>query len=236
MTVPYGQAVICVRCGVTHVKAQPTLERPKAGMNVVSKPCRDDRRDAILAIAREVFMEEGYAAASMSAIAARVGGSKGTLYNYFRSKAELFGAVVQSDCERGQAAMLDLVTDDEDIAKVLTIHGRAFVRLMLSDDVIAIHRMVVAESARFPEVGEAHFQAGPRRGKDLALALLAKAEANGQLKLADAERAADQIMDLMLSGLYRRRLWNIHPRPTEAEMDANVDAAVALFMNAYGSS
>ncbi len=49
-------------------------------MNVViATPRRDLKRDTILSIARQVFMEEGYAAASMSTIAARVGGSKGTL-------------------------------------------------------------------------------------------------------------------------------------------------------------
>lgn len=181
-------------------------------------------------------MEEGYAAASMSSIAARVGGSKGTLYNHFRSKSELFGAVIRADCEHGQAALLGLVTDQGDIVKVLTTLGRAFLRLILSNDVIAFHRMVVAESARFPEVGEAHFEAGPRRGKALVLSVLAKAQAEGQLWMCDPERAADQITDLMLSGLYRRRLWNIQPRPTEAEMDANVDAAVTLFMRAYRPS
>ncbi len=56
---------------------------------------RDERRQAMVAIASDVFMEEGYAATSMSAIAARLGGSKGTLYNYFRSKAALFTAVVE---------------------------------------------------------------------------------------------------------------------------------------------
>ena len=66
------------------------------------------------------------------------------------------------------------------------------------------------------------------------VALFAKAEAEGQLKLPDPARAADQITDLILSGLYRRRLWNVEPKPTEAEINSNVDAAVALFMAAYG--
>jgi AcrR family transcriptional regulator len=56
---------------------------------------KDVRRQAIMQIARDIFLEEGYAAASMSAIAARLGGSKGTLYNYFASKEELFKAVIQ---------------------------------------------------------------------------------------------------------------------------------------------
>ena len=45
-----------------------------------------DRRSEILDVAGEIFLDQGYAAASMSAIAARLGGSKGTLY-----KRRLFG-------------------------------------------------------------------------------------------------------------------------------------------------
>jgi TetR/AcrR family transcriptional repressor of mexJK operon len=204
-------------------------------MNAVSKPCRDDRREGILAIAREVFMEEGYAAASMSAIAARIGGSKGTLYNYFRSKAELFTAVIRDDCERSQEALFDLQAAEGDLEKVLLGLGRGFVRLMLSEDVLTIHRIVVAESARFPEIGEAHFQAGPKRGKERLVALLVEAVAAGKLKPLDADRAADQLAELLLAGLYRRRLWNMGPPPTEADIDANVHAGVAVFMAAYGA-
>lgn len=204
-------------------------------MSAFLKPCRDERREHILAIAREVFMEEGYAAASMSAIAARVGGSKGTLYNYFRSKSDLFSAVIQGDCERSQTALFDLVSNEGDVSKALTTLGKGLMRVLLSDDVIAIHRIVVAESGRVPEIGEAHYEAGPRRGKELLLALIAKAQADGQLKISDPSRAADQIADLMLSELYRRRLWNVGPKPADAEIDANVEAAVELFMTAYGA-
>jgi TetR/AcrR family transcriptional repressor of mexJK operon len=64
--------------------------------DVVLKDRRDKRREAILDVARSVFSEEGYAATSMSSIAARLGGSKGTLYNYFKSKEELFGAYARA--------------------------------------------------------------------------------------------------------------------------------------------
>src|ERR1700756_1305734 len=91
---------------------------------------RDQRREAILKIAQQVFLEEGYAAASMSTIAARVGGSKGTLYNYFRSKAELFVAVIQNLCEIQQNHMFDI--PDPDIRKFMTELGRRFARMLLS--------------------------------------------------------------------------------------------------------
>ena len=181
-------------------------------------------------------MEEGYAAASMSAIAARVGGSKGTLYNYFRSKAELFAAVIRDDCSREQEALFDTDQIDDDLEKTLLTLGKRLIRLMLSDDVIVIHRILAAESCRFPEIGEAHFEAGPKRGKQFILALFAKGQQEGKLRPMDnPERAAEQLVELVLAGVYRRRLWNLGPFPTEAEMDANVESAVAVFMAAYGT-
>ena len=63
---------------------------------------RDSRRLTILTEARELFLKAGFSAASMSDIAARAGGSKGTLYNYYASKHELFTEVVRTECELRQ--------------------------------------------------------------------------------------------------------------------------------------
>ena len=203
-------------------------------MNVViATPRRDLKRDTILSIAMQVFIEEGYAAASMSTIAARVGGSKGTLYNYFRSKAELFVAVIQNQCEVHQDQIYAFA--DPDVRRFLAELARRFVRLLLSDEVIAIHRIVVAEATRFPEIGEALYEAGPKRGKQRLIAYLRQAMADGRLKMADPERAAEQAMEMALGGMYRRRLWNVGPQPTEAEMEAAITSAIDVFMAAYGA-
>ena len=202
-------------------------------MNVViPKAQRDDRRDIILSIARQVFMEEGYAAASMSTIAARLGGSKGTLYNYFRSKAELFVAVIQNQCELSHAELFEI--PDSDLRTYLTQLAGRVARLLLSDEIIAMHRIVVAEATRFPEIGEALYEAGPKRGKQRMMAYLQQAIDDGRLKPCDPGHAADQAMELILAGLYRRRLWNVGPPPTEEEIDANVTAAMDVFMTVYG--
>jgi TetR/AcrR family transcriptional repressor of mexJK operon len=53
-----------------------------------------DRRKAIVDAARRAFLDDGYAATSMSGLLKTLGGSKATLWSYFRSKEELFAAVV----------------------------------------------------------------------------------------------------------------------------------------------
>ncbi|HEY2834957.1 MAG TPA: helix-turn-helix domain-containing protein, partial [Rhizomicrobium sp.] len=68
-----------------------------------AKPDRDERREAILKVAHTAFLSDGYAATSMSAIAAKVGGSKATLYYYFPSKEELFLAVIDEKCRDAHA-------------------------------------------------------------------------------------------------------------------------------------
>jgi AcrR family transcriptional regulator len=214
--------------------AVPDAVREADLQNPVQSAARDARRQSILAIAREVFLREGYAATSMSAIAAKVGGSKGTLYNYFPSKEALFAAVVQAQCVQDQAELWDMNLETDNVAETMTHLGRRVLKLMLSDEVLAIHRMVVAECTRFPEIGEALYDAGPRQGKRPLIRYMADCIDKGLLKGDDPERMAFQAGELVMAGLYRRRLWNVEPAPTEAEMEANVQAAVRVFMAAYG--
>ena len=55
------------------------------------------KRQEIIRIATELLEERGYERTSMSEIAARVGGSKATLYAYFHSKEQLLRAVLEHD-------------------------------------------------------------------------------------------------------------------------------------------
>ena len=57
---------------------------------------KDERRLALLEAALEEFYQRGFSAARMDDVAARAGVSKGTLYLYFKSKDELFKAIVDT--------------------------------------------------------------------------------------------------------------------------------------------
>src|SRR5262249_19293571 len=95
---PYGSVKMLSRQPRLRESARREPGEGALGACCAPKSRRDRRREAILDVAGVVFSEEGYEAASMSTIAARVGGSKGTLYNYFRSKAELFEAYIEDYC------------------------------------------------------------------------------------------------------------------------------------------
>ena len=195
---------------------------------------RDSRRQAIMDVARSIFIEEGFAEASMSTIAARVGGSKGTLYNYFPSKHDLFAAVIRDDCERKQAALFDsLLADGDDMRAVLREVGRLYTHLVLSDSVVLLNRVVIAEVGRFPELGRVMYDAGPKRGRVRMVAYVEQQMRAGRIRRADGARIVDQFCDMCLGSLYRQRLLNVIEPPGEAEVDENVDFAMEVLMAAY---
>src|SRR6201998_722838 len=111
---------------------------------------RGDRRDAILDVAHECFIAEGSGATSMSTIATRLGGSKGTLYNYFHSKEELFDAFVRRSCAK-LAGVLRALPKQGGVRERLVAVARNFLSFLISPQALAVNRLVVGEGERFPE-------------------------------------------------------------------------------------
>jgi AcrR family transcriptional regulator len=206
------------------VKAGPISKRDER---------RDLRRDHILDVARDAFLAEGYAATSMSSIAVRLGGSKGTLYNYFKSKEDLFGAVMQRQCAELAETLFDVAHEGANPRERLEHLARGFLNLLLSPASIAMHRVVVGESERFPEVGQTFYEFGPKVVMTRVASYLQELMDQGVLRRAPAEMAAQQFKDLAISGVYQPRLWNIIETPDEAAIDVQVANAVDTFLRAY---
>jgi len=199
----------------------------------------DRRREAIIEVARDIFLSEGYGAASMSTIAAAVGGSKGTLYAYFRSKAELFGAVLSNTTEDlGGGEVLSArpeqpCADLADLTARLTRIGRVLLTIMCRPQTVALYRLVIGEAGRFPELGEAFYKAGPQDKIEHLSRLLGEGMAGGLLRGDDPSLAAGDFLSLCRARTHQHLLWGLAPEPTEAEIAADIDRAVRTFLAAY---
>lgn len=221
---------------MTLADSSPPAASPEDALSREALSKGDRRRQAILEVAKDIFFQEGYAAASMSAIAARVGGSKGTLYNYFRSKEELFAAVMNDVCGRQANDLLDHMPElGDDPHAALTEIGVGLCTLILSPDVMAISRLVVAESERFPELGHVFYETGPRQGELRLQAHFERAIAQGHLRPGDTMRLARRFKNLCLGDLFDRRMWGIIPRPDAETLKSSVEEAVFIFLCAYGT-
>jgi AcrR family transcriptional regulator len=194
---------------------------------------RDARREAILDVAQEVFLEEGFANASMSTIAARLGGSKGTLYNYFKSKEELFSAYVIRRC-RWQDEIFAGAQDGESPADTLARIGRAYLTQVLTDQNLRNFRLIAAEAERWPEIGRTFYDQGPRRGVEMVAGLLTTLAAEGHLELEDPVTAAHHFLGLVQNRYFKARLCNAIPELTAQQIDDEAASAVRTFLRAFG--
>ncbi len=191
------------------------------------------KRQLVLDAATELFMAHGYGAVSMDAIARAAGVSKATLYAYFNSKDKLFATIIGEACLQNLTVANFLPEGQPDVRAALTALAGKMLRFLLEERPLAIHRVVISESVRFPELGRAFYDNGPGVFRQLFGEWLAAQTAAGRMAVPDPAIAADQFVGLMRGGMYLRATLGLTPPPTEAEIDATVAAAADIFVKAY---
>ncbi len=196
----------------------------------VAEALSPERRAQILRGAARVFADDGYEGASMSRIAVEANVSKGTLYNYFPSKAALFAAYVSEECGHRLARVFADTDHDGDPARVLRMIGRRMVELMISPVGRTIYRVVISEVARFPELARTFFEMGPARAIGQLSGWLAEEMERGRLSVSDPDFAAEQFFALCQTRLVLRQKLGLLDAPGPGELERVVDAAVAMFL------
>jgi len=202
-----------------------------AGAASDDMPCKESQ---VLNGAASVFARDGYEGASMSRIAAEAGVSKGTLYNYFTCKAELFSAYVHRDCSRWIALVFDELDYAAPPEEMLPQIGRRIFAMLLSDRALVMYRMVVAEAEKFPELAQTFYAAGPARAVAHVAAYISRAAEDGRLCVDDPEFAAEQFLALMQTHLSMKRRLRLIGMPSQAEIEHVVGKAVQMFLSSYG--
>lgn len=192
----------------------------------------DEKRNAIIAAATEVFEEVGYQRASMAMIAARLGGSKATLYSYFHSKEQLFATAVTSALEETGEELLASLASTDEISIVLARYGRLYLDLVTKPEILAIQRTVLSEG-QGTNLGQEVYELGPRRGLNGLIEFLEKRAAAGEIDLPSPEVGALHFKGLLEAGVTEPRLYGLAEVRDKREA---VDTAVFAFMRIYGGS
>ncbi|MEO1680796.1 MAG: TetR/AcrR family transcriptional regulator [Pseudomonadota bacterium] len=196
---------------------------------------RGRKYDQVIAGARQVFLRAGFEGAGVDEIARTAGVSKATLYSYFADKRLLFLEVALLECQR----QTDEAVVDLDMGRppreVLTFAADRMMNFLLSPFGRAVFKTIVAETDRFPEIGEAFWKTGPLRGRMILMEYFTRAEARGELEIPDKRLAADQFSELCKADLWPRMMFGIKRDFTEDDRLRVVNGAVDMFMARYGT-
>jgi len=188
------------------------------------------KRQAIQGAGTAVFLERGYEAASMDLIAAEANVSKQTIYNHFHSKDELFRAII-TDMTTTLVVPLSMAKAAASTPKqLLQSFARDFLELMLQPSSLALYRLIVAESARFPELGAALFAAGAGRLIRMLADYLEWETQRGRLAVEEPERAAELFIGMLTGRLQFRALLGGTESATDAELHRRATFAVSSFL------
>jgi AcrR family transcriptional regulator len=195
------------------------------------------KRAAIVRAALEVFVREGYARASVDAIAASAGVSKRTIYDYYGDKEQLFLSTVEETKATQAVAFHELLdrtlVQVDDIETALTRFGREFAtEIARSAQRAAVMRLTIAEASHFPTLLE---RTGTSQSVQRALAdRLAELAEQGLLDIADPMEAAE-FLGLLVTGRVNNRSWYGAVPLDDAEIARLAAGGVRIFLHAYRS-
>jgi len=209
-------------------KAKPALgghARPAPAAGRRGRVKSDAKRVAILRGAKTVFLKSGFEDTSMDEVAARAGVSKMTVYRHFGSKEELFAGVITDLCNRIVAEELERLfeqTPDE----ALRGFARRMIDIVFDPDTIELHRIVIAESRRFPQLGRMFYTSGPQVCIEVLARYFRQSRDDPRFRIADPTRSAEEFLELLRGYGHLRVLLKIDKALTKREIDRRIRGAV----------
>ena len=197
-------------------------------------PLADPRNEAILSAAFDVFEEKGLHGATMLEIATAAKVSKETLYARFDSKEGLFYALLAWG---SQKASVDLeVLGDElaaDPVSALENYAAACLCKMMHAESIEVHRIVVSEARRMPEVARVFDEFTCQAATSMLDRVVDALEAKRAAHVPDRDAFADAFIGLLRGNLHHGVTLGILAPPTDAEVEAHARRAMQLLLKAF---
>lgn len=186
------------------------------------------RRHAFLQAAREVFLEQGYEAASVNDVVRRAGGSLATLYAQFGNKEGLFFAVLQEQHERFMRAMTPEAVDHLSLEEGLKAIGVRYLSALLERDNLAFYRLMLGEGRKFPEQMQRYISTA---GADKVLDTLARFFKARDVMPGNEMQGSSYLLSLWPSRHHYRSLADDAYKVTAADIEEHVGRANAFFLN-----
>ena len=154
------------------------------------------KRAAILMAAREAFLREGYGDTSMEAIAASAGVSIATLYRHAAKKDDLFAAVVSDFCNPDAAEQAEGERILRQPLDAVLLELGLMVQQKLADpERVALLRVVMAETVRFPELAQIAYDGLVDHLDDMVRQVLAAKPESAHLTAAECRELSGMFID-----------------------------------------
>ena len=190
------------------------------------------RIDSVMSVAADLFLEHGYEAISIDDIVNIAGGSRRNIYNYFGGKEGLFIESMSKLCMELSQPLEQMDLGTGSLREVLIKFGQKVLSIVLESKTLELHRLMIAEGKRFPELSQAIFQSGHKRA---AIALSKWLEKNLYQQNCinfSAVELSQYFVNMLIAETQLQALIGLISLPiNEIEQDLIVEKAVEKFLS-----
>lgn len=207
-------------------KSRPTgVGRPRRGTAAA-------RADGLITAATQVFLREGYGCASIDKVATEAGMSTRTIYERFKNKGELLGAVISRLVDREMTtALVPAELERMDPRQALTVIGQLISGRACSPDSSALFRILATEAHRFPELA-AKMRSSARARVDDAVGSYFRGQVRkGALALRDPDRAVVIFLQMVRAPIQDCALFGTPQEMASLDFAGHLAHVVDLFLN-----
>jgi len=186
----------------------------------------------LIVAATRVFLRDGYDGASIDRVAGEAGVSTRTIYERFKNKADLLGAVIERLVERNMAGVMTVEELDRlEPREALTRIGEFVTGRARQPDASSLFRILATEAHRFPELVAKVRQTAKSRIDALVIAYLRGQVRRGSLEVADTERAGILFMQMVCAELNECLLFGSAEGVARLDLRAHLALVVDIFIN-----
>ena len=185
---------------------------------------KEDRPQEIAEAAFETFAEKGYAGTRIDDVAKRAGVSKGLTYLYYKTKEDLFKAVVRNVVVRRVDTLIGDV-ESSDLSSEEFIRGPflAFMKKVPGSPIAIVIRLLIAEGPRHPDLLDYYYENVVARGMGAIREFIRRGVERGEFRREALDLQPHLFFAPMMLSMIWRLIFTEKPLDTDQLMETQVD-------------
>jgi AcrR family transcriptional regulator len=188
---------------------------------------KEDRPQEITAAAFDAFAEKGFAATRVDDVAKRAGVSKGLLYLYFKTKEELFKAVVKSVVVRRVDSLIENVETTE-LSSEDFIRGPliSFLKQVPGSPIGVVIRLLVSEGSRHPDLADYYYDNVVAKGLAAVSGFIQRGVDNGEFR----KNPMTELPHILLAPVMLSVIWRIIFQNKQLDTDKLIETQINMIL------
>jgi len=221
--------------GLTATRARPAKrDIPKSRGGRPTKSAAIERDQRLIEVATRLFLDRGYDATSLDAVAEAARVSKPTVYSRYGDKRGLFAEVLRREIARwlaplAEAAEVQLTrSSDISVEQRLIEIGREMLMFTCGPDAVAFSRMMTSQAINFPDIAKLGREEGWLKAVSTTARFFDKLVAQGAMDVEDTGIAAEVFLDVVVGHTHRMATFGTPLEMKSAEK--RMRSAIRLFL------